>query len=146
MTPRARTLVHLERLRAIALGTAAGAATSSCVGFKVVDPIPDSDYRETGLSYSTSASAVWTSTGNIILNVDTTRTLGDPTLTGGTLVDGSGDGGHWSGEIDPDEGATEVVLSFPLTDDSGVATELVVHVYTTDTPTTGASVPVSVED
>lgn len=146
MKPRERTLVHLERLRAVMLGAAAGAATSSCVGFKVVDPIPDSNYRETGLSYSTSASAVWTSTGNFVLTVDTVQTLGDPTLTGGAVVDGSGDGGHWSGEIDPEDGATEVVLSFPLTDDGGTVTELVIHVYTADTPTTGAALSVVVED
>lgn len=146
MKPRERTIVHLERLRAIALGAAAGAATSSCVGFKVVDPMPDSDYRETGLSYTTSASAVWTSTGNVVLTVDTLRTLGDPTLTGGTLVDGGGEGSHWAGEIDPDDGAAEVVLSFPLTEADGSVTELVVHVTTTGTPTAGDAVPVSIED
>lgn len=149
MNPRQRTLDHMTRLRGLALNAAAGALTSACYQYKVVDPMPESyPYEDTGLDDVCTADAVWTSTGNVVINLSCPSAIGEPSVTGAVLVSGTLEpttSTSWSGEVTPDDGVTEVVLSFPIKDDP-MGRSLVLHLDVSATPTAGASVPGSFED
>lgn len=146
MNPRQRTEVHLARLRSVALNTAVGVVAAACSPFKTVDPMPGPyDTYETGdgveVWENVLAGATWTSTGNVTVTVSGPFTLSAPTVTGGVLVGSSSGDEEWGGEVDPDDGATEVLLFFNLMDGDLVVDTVVVHLDVTGTPSTGAEVP-----
>lgn len=146
MNPRQRTEAHLERLRAVALNTAVGVVATACFPFKTVDPMPGPyDTYETGDGRAyweyVLAGATWTSTGNVTVTVSGSLSLSEPTVTGGALVGGEASGVTWTGEVDPDDGATEVALRFDILDGDVVVDTVVVHLDVSGAPSTGAEVP-----